>query len=127
MIFDAVRAILTAGPLSLVEGRSLFVNQMPVGSLGVLLKESPAGIEIDPELIGRRRGRFQLVVRGKSYTEAQALIKSAMKELTILEKSYGNVLVRSMRAMNEPVSYPLSVGNVFELSVNFMAIYDIVA
>ena len=121
---------LAANLPELKEGKTLFVNQMPVDiPFGLMLKESFGGTQIDGELIGRRRGKFQVVARSKDYAAGEAIVIKAMNALSIVETLLpGNaVFIRNMRPLTKPVAYMLTAGNNFEFSVNMSAIYDIVA
>jgi len=126
--FEPIAAYLESRISTLKQGRNLFIDQMPLDiDLGMLLKETPTGTEMNWEIIGRRRGKFQMVVRCKNYLAGSTLINQAMNLLILDETLLGKIHVRYMRPLNEPVSYMLSVGNNYEFSVNFSAIYDIVA
>lgn len=128
MKFEALAEFIETNEASLKLGTNLFINQMPItpSPVGVLLKQPNAGAEIDPELPGRRRGRFQLVVRADDYKTGEAMSETLSLLLTLVETPMTGVLTRSLRPLHEPVSYMLSVGNKFEFSVNFFWIYDIV-
>lgn len=127
MKFEPLVEHLVSAIPQLVSGKTIFVNQMPTNpELAALLKQSFAGTEIDPELIGRRRGKFQVAVRCKNYQEGEQLINTIVEKLTMRDVQLNGIYIHIMRALNEPVSYMLTVGNNFEFSVNLSAIYDIV-
>ena len=127
MKFESVIEYLQPLIPELVQGKTVFINQMPMNpEIGVLFKQSFAGTEIDPELTGRRRAKFQVAVRCKKYDQGKILVDKIVKELTVREVQMNGIFVHVMRALNEPVSYMLTVGNNYEFSVNLSAIYDIV-
>lgn len=128
MNFKALCEYVADSGIGLTTGRNLFINQAPITSepIVALFKQPNAGAEIDPELIGRRRGRFQLVVRADEHEAGEAIAKQLSELLTMVETPLNGILVRSLRPLHEPVSYAVSVGNKIEFSVNFYWIYDIV-
>ena len=127
MKFEALVEYLQETIPEVVPGKTAFINQMPMDpELGVLFKQSFAGTEIDPELTGRRRSKFQIAVRCKRYEDGDSMMKRVVETLTIRETQLNGIYVHIMRALNEPVSYMLTVGNNYEFSVNLSAIYDIV-
>lgn len=127
MKFEYIAEYLEKEIPDLKIGSTMFIGQIPVGAeFAVMLKESFAGTEIDPELIGRRRGKFQAVVRGKNHENCRAMIMAISDALHFRFKEVGEIYVQAVRPVSEPVSYMLSIGNMFEFSVNFSIIYDIV-
>lgn len=128
MKFEPLAEYLEDNIDCLVQGKTLFVNQMPVDiPLGLLLKDSFAGIEIDGEIPNLRRGRFQMAVRGRDYATVKQLAEDASALLTLRNKLLPGMDVKIIRPLNEPVSYQTSVGGNSEFSVNFSAVYGIVA
>lgn len=109
-------------------GTNLFINNVPAtATFGVLLKDSFAGTEIDGDIPHLRRGRFHLAVRGQTYSETRALAESISALLTINGMDFEGMTVKSIRPLGEPVPYMPSIGNLVEFSVNFSAVYGIVA
>ena len=108
-------------------GRSLFVNQMPAeAEFAVLLKESYAGVEIDPYMPGLRRGKFQVVVRGKDFSETKNLIEEISRVLKLQETAFTEIDVKVCIPLHEPIPFAVSDGALHEFSVNFFAVYVIV-
>jgi len=128
MIFEPLIDYLEENISVLKQGSTLFINKMPFEiPLGLMLKDSFSGIEIDGEIPALRRGRFQMAVRGKNYSQVKALAEEASALLTMKEVDLPGMTVKIIRPLTEPVSYQPSVGGNTEFSVNFSAIYGIVA
>lgn len=128
MKFEPLVSFLEENVSGLKGGKTLFVNQMPVTALtGVLLKDAFTGTEIDGEIPSLRRGRFVAVARAHSYAKALSMINDVSAALTMTGVVLDGMEVKSIRPLSEPVGYMLSVGNNFEFSVSFSAIYGIVA
>lgn len=104
--------------------QSLFINQMPVDvELGALLKVGPSGFQIDGET-GVRKGKLQVVVRGKNSVECEGIAQEISDALTMNEVNFDDeLMVRSIRPLHEPVGYMISAGNNYEYSVNLFVIY----
>lgn len=108
-------------------GKTLFAHRMPAEvTKGVLVLAPLAGDEIDHELPGWRRGRFQIIARARTPLEATMLALQATLALTwhktrILPEAppFPAVEVRYLRPMHDPAVYPKSEGNLVEASVNF--------
>ena len=127
MIFEPIAEYLESA-LGLVQGSSIFINQIPASvPFGVLLKDGLLGTSINGEIPGLRRGNFQVAIRGKSRTVVSDMMKLVMASLTIQETDFSEYIMKSCRATNEPTSFMLSTGDYFEMSVNFYAVYVIVA
>lgn len=111
-----------------VIGKTIFINHMPVKTeVGILLRPPYIGTPIDYELPKYRRTKFNLSVRGKNYSEANALVKAAMVSLTFEDALLSDCQVLYVRPMTEPVSFPISDGGLVEFLVIFEAVYVIVA
>jgi hypothetical protein len=97
---------------------TIFINMMPMEQPdAVLLRNKLQGTEIDYELPGFFRTKFQLVARGKTYQLADALIAKAITALTFAETQMtGSYFVRYSRPLTMPVSFPLSNGNLIEFA-----------
>lgn len=128
MKFEPLVELLQESIPSLKSGVSLFINQMPTDVvLGLLLKDSFAGTEIDGYVPDMRRCRFQLAARGKTHASVKSLIEEAVAVLTMRGVTLPGMEVKSIRPLTEPIPYQSSIGNYVEFSVNFSAIYGIVA
>lgn len=128
MMFEPLVALLEKSIPSLKAGVTLFINQMPLETrLGLLLKEGFAGTEIDGEIPSLRRARFQLAARGQNYADVKALVEESIVVLTLTGVMLEGMQVKSIRPLTEPIPYQASIGNYVEFSVNFLAIYGIVA
>ena len=113
--------------LGLKPGTDLFINQMPATvKKGVLLRETYGGTEIDGYIPDMRRGRFQVAVRGKGYSEGYALAEAISEVLTLDNVTLTGLQVKNMRPISEPAGFALSDANNYEFLVNFVAIYGIV-
>ena len=126
--YSALMAYMESEISSLRRQKTLFYNHMPTDChFGALLKDGYAAFEIDGDT-KHRKGKFQVVVRGRNFKEADTLIRQVMEVLEFqqeLELDDG-VLVRSIRVLTEPLAYPPSAGGYTEMSVNLYAIYGIV-
>lgn len=107
-------------------GSTLFINMMPAEcEAGILLRNPLTGSPIDYELPGRFDTSFQVIVRGHSYADCETLITKAIDLLTI---SMDGTVVDNMtftycRPRTEPMSYPLSRGNLLEFNVWFDCVF----
>lgn len=106
-------------------GIDMFAHQMPLEvSEGILIKDRFSGDRIDHELPGWREGGFQLVVRAKDFQTGKTLAQQAMGVLNFIETPLDATChIKYMRPRHEPVSYPISPGNLIEFSVNFETAY----
>ena len=104
-----------------VKGSSLFVNQMPPAAERAVMLRSPlAGSKINYELPGFYQTEFQVIARSHSFDDGDALIREAMDALLIeFETDIDTMRVNYCRPATEPVTYPLSLGNLLEFSVRF--------
>lgn len=108
---------------------NIFVNFIPDEiAVGLMIHSGLMQTKIDAELPGYRAGAsFQIVVRAQQYEPGYALIQAAMDAITTEQRlQLGNMLFNFIRPKHEPVVYPLSTGNLIELSVNFDCNYVIV-
>lgn len=101
-------------------GSTIFLNMMPSqAENAILLRSPPQGTLIDYELPGYYRTEFQLIVRGHHFAETESLIKQAVQSLTLKDATVGPYYFNYCRPRTEPVSFPLSDGNLLEFSVTF--------
>lgn len=100
-------------------GKSLFLSMMPTEcELGVLLRPPLTGTKIDHELPGYYKTTLQVIARSHDYEDGLALVNKAVKALTIKnDTQLDGLLVRYLRPMHKPVSFPLSEGNFIEFNV----------
>lgn len=104
-----------------VQGETIFINRMPPTAQRAILLRSPlAGTKIDYELPGFYQTEFQLIARSHDFADGDAFIREAMALLLIeYETSIDGVQINYCRPRTEPVTYPLSLGNLLEFSVGF--------
>lgn len=103
-----------------VQGKSIFINQMPVECKSGLMLRSPLrGTRIDYELPGYYKGMFQLTVRAPNYVLGNQNIKDITSALTIANQTIGSYFYNYIRPLNLPVAFPISKGNLIELSTEF--------
>lgn len=106
-------------------GESIFINMMPVEPVqGVMLRNKLTGTPIDHELPGYYRTDFQVIVRSYDYATGEALVKSVVTALTMMETQVGTIYFKYSRPMTKPVVFPLSDGNVLEFMVRFEVCYN---
>jgi hypothetical protein len=104
------------------QGVDLFVQMMPLDApSGVLLRCPPPGTKINNELPGFYRGDFQVIVRGESYDDTEARMVNVVAALTLNQVDEGPQHFNFCRPTTQPVSFPLSRGNLVETSVQFEA------
>lgn len=101
-------------------GKTIFINMIPAEApRGLLLRNDLRGTNIDYELPGYYRTMFQLIARGTSYSDTEALLKSAITALTIKTPTQvGTMRFNYLRPDRLPVVYPLSKGSLLEYAVN---------
>ena len=101
-------------------GKTIFINMLPIDvPVGVLLRNSLNGTEIDYELPGYFRTEFQVIVRASSYPAGEALMEKVFNTLTFNDRQLGNMHFNYMRPHTEPAVFPLSDGNLLEFSARF--------
>lgn len=108
------------------QGSSLFINYMPSECRqGILLRSPLIGTNIDTYLPGFYKAEFIAVVRTpqSKYDEGLALMKDAMKALTMFDTELDDILVKQMYPANLPATYPVTEGNFFEIRVTFEVVY----
>lgn len=103
-----------------VMGKSIYINMLPIDvSLGALLRNDLNGTEIDYELIGYSRTRFQAIVRAPTYPQGESLMEKLTQAITVNNTRMGMYHFNYIRPRTEPVVFPLSEGNLLEFSVYF--------
>lgn len=109
-----------------IRGQSIFVNSMPAACMrGVLLREKIKGTTIDYELPGYFRAKYQIIVRCVDYLTGEQLMEKVFACLTLSEQDVETVHYNYSRPITEPVSFPLSEGNLLEFTADFDTAYYI--
>ena len=107
-----------------IQGQTLFVHRMPESiSAGVLLLNRLSGTPINHELPGLRKTSFQVIVRDTDYTSGFTKAEQISELLSIEDQALGNMNIHWILPKHEPVVYPVSRGDLLEISVNFEAVY----
>lgn len=107
-----------------LEGKTLFVNEMPSSCLGgILLLDSYYGTATDPYLPDFYRGEFRLVVRSADYSTGSALIRRTVKQLNTMTGQVGDLAVYRAFALNLPRDYRRSVGGYWEFEVDMNIVF----
>lgn len=104
------------------KGKDLFANFFPQKTeLAVMIHSGLMATPIDAELpLYRAAAKFQVVVRCRDYAAGFALMQAITDALiTEQRRQIGNMLFNFIRPFHEPLDYPLSTGNLIEISVNF--------
>jgi len=105
-----------------VQGKTLFINFMPMECKnGILLRSPLNGTHIDHELPGYYKTEFNVIVRGHDYAAAAALMQSVMTALCFFETAIDGVHYKYVRPKSLPVTFPVSEGNFYEIQVKFDA------
>lgn len=103
---------------------SIFINMIPVEcTQGILLRNPLQGTQIDYELPGYFKTRFQLIVRHATYAGGEELINQALDALTANEIQIGPMYVKFVRPTTKPVVFPLSKGNLLEFATYFEIVF----
>lgn len=110
-------------------GRNLFINSMPTDLSGermqVLFRDTYSGIQIDEYIEDYRYGRVTMSVRGYDYAETRNFTKRISEVLTLVSTIIGDVEVKLMRPLSEPVGFMDSEGGYHEFMVNFYVVYGV--
>lgn len=107
-----------------VQGKTLFINFMPMEcKAGILLRSPLAGTDIDHELPGYYKSTFNVIVRGHDYQTAAAKMEQVMKTLCFFETEISGIHYKYVRPKSLPVTFPVSDGNFYEIQVSFDANY----
>lgn len=106
-------------------GETLFINFMPMEcKQGILLRSPLSGTPVDAELPGFYKTSFMLIVRGHDYASASELMESCMRTLCFYDQVLDDIEVRYVRPSSLPVTFPVSVGNFYEIKVAFDICYN---
>jgi hypothetical protein len=108
-----------------VQASTLFINLMPMECKeGILLRSPLSGTRVDHELPGYYRTSFMVIVRGHDYASASVLMEACMRALTLYETDLDDISVKYMRPHTLPVTFPVSIGNFYEIKVEFEVAYN---
>lgn len=106
-------------------GKTLFLNMMPAKvNKAIMLRTPLTGTKIDHELPEYYKTEFQLIVRDTDYASAQTRAEDAVKALTVVETQIGPMYFRYCRPDTKPVAYPMSDGNLVEVSVTMCCCFN---
>lgn len=123
MNLNSIAEYLT-GETDLAIGRTLFSHFLPADvTVGVMLRNTPVGTQINPEVPDLRKAPFQVIVRDTDFAHGAARADEISKVLNFLEKELTGMATKYMRPRTEPYAYPLSAGNLWEFMVNFDCCY----
>lgn len=107
-----------------IQGKTVFINMMPVECVkGILLRNKLSGTKIDYELPGYYKTKFQLIARAQSYQVGSDLIDAAFASLTLAHTTLDTMTVFFIRPATQPVTFPLSKGNLIEFAADFDAVF----
>lgn len=110
------------------QGEDLFAYRMPSEAhSGILLLDGSDGVEIDENLPGYRKEVFRLIARQSGHLNCSALINEAVSALNIYNQTIGDMNVKRMRPMKDPVYFPISDGDFVEGFVPMWAAYSIIS
>jgi len=107
-------------------GVDLYIYSMPESvTSGVLaLDDSDSPTERDEYIPKLKRSDFRVIVRGNDYMEAMTLANMVANELDKYEVTTSNGLkFLRIKPTYDPIAYPISNGDVIEVSVNLWAAY----
>lgn len=107
-----------------VKGDTLFVNMLPAEARKAILVRSPlSGTPINYELPGYYKATFSVIVRtpAAEYESGVALMKAVTDALSIDNLQVENQFFNFVRPRTQPVTFPLSKGNLLEISAQFDA------
>lgn len=107
-----------------VRGQSIFINFIPQGNEGILLRDPFGGFATDPELPAYYRGYFMLITRGREYVRMKTLIEQAVDSLRSQgPRQIGDMQVKYLLPRSLPFSYANSVGDQIEFIVNMDGVF----
>lgn len=120
MILDAIADMIIAQ--AGVPAGEVFIQHMPAAATtGVLLLIELPGLDVDAELPGKHKGRFQVVVRGTDYKATEERAQVVSDALATQRRiAAGDWLFDWIVPQNLPFPFPRTEGNVQEFSVNFI-------
>ena len=108
-------------------GESLFINMMPISvSNGVLLRNPINGTKIDYEINGHYNTEFKVIVRTTNYQTGADMMTAIFEALTLTNETLEDISIKQCYPDNEPISYPISEGNILELATDFKIAFGII-
>jgi len=108
------------------KGDTLFVNMLPAEARQAILVRSPlSGTPINYELPGYCRATFSVIVRtpASEYEAGMALMQAVTEALSVDNLQVETQYFNFVRPRTQPVVFPLSKGNLLEISAQFDANY----
>lgn len=107
-----------------VMAETIFINMIPIDCQeGVLLRNKLSGTYIDYELPGYYKTRFQVIVRTKSVPVGEERMAQVFDALTLCEAQVTDMYIRYLRPVTMPITFPLSKGNLLEISADFEIVF----
>jgi hypothetical protein len=125
MNFDPIIEILDSSG-EVESEKSLFINFVPGGLEGILLRDYFGGTPVDHELPGFIRGSFMLIARGVDYVATKERLEKcieALKAAGDAQETWGGVRLNYLRPRTLPFSYAPSAGEFHEITVTMDACY----
>lgn len=122
---DAVREIVENQGLATF-GEDLYIYQMPEGMQDgvLLLDDTDRPTEVDEYIPKLKKSDFRAIVRGKSYPLAMERALQVSNALNLYEHQASNgIKFLRLKPTYDPIAYPVSGGDVVEVSVNLWAAY----
>lgn len=107
-------------------GDDLYIYHMPETTQeGVLLlDDTDTPTEIDEYIPKLKKSNFRAIVRGKGYEDAMARATALRNTLDLYEHTASNgIKFLRLKPTYDPIAYPISGGDVVEVSVNLWAAY----
>lgn len=105
-------------------GTNLFIYNAPADIAEYTLLWPPNDpVIIDPDLPFYRKGKFQAIVRSRTYENGLTKIKQCQDLLTLFNTDMTNIFVKQLRPIHEPRVFRRSPSGDIELNINFSIIY----
>ena len=99
---------------------NLFVYSMPPQvNIGVLIVTEPSGAEVDHEIAGVYKNRFQIIVRHSDYEAGQAMAIELFHLLNIRAQALGDYWFYYIRPRHLPIPYRRGESDLMEFSINY--------
>lgn len=123
-LLSVAQLIYEAGIASAEE--TLFINMMPIAvNNGILLRSPINGTKIDYEINGYYNTEFKVIVRTTNYQTGAEMMQSVFNALTLTDVIANDILIKQCYPDNEPISYPISEGNILELASDFKIAFGV--
>lgn len=106
-------------------GKDLFAYHMPDEKFqGIIVIPEIDGFIRDPYLTGIAKGMFRVVIRGtKGYPHLFDTAKKVIRALHVTNQTAGVYQIHSIRAIHDPVPFPIPDSDIVECLVTFNAMY----